>query len=169
MEYKHDVSETGSVFILRWRGEKTPTELGLLERANLSHWTTPVPCECGRSYTGETGRPVAVRLHEHKHNLQQGLLEKSKLAQHAYEKGHRVGWDDARILEIESNSSCRKYMESAHMACLTNPISQAISDISPIRIPHISNEVSHLQRRSIGVHKVSVSSVQVLLHRWGHW
>jgi hypothetical protein len=29
------------------------------------------------------------------------LLEKSKLAQHAYEEGHRVGWDDARILEIE--------------------------------------------------------------------
>jgi hypothetical protein len=32
------------------------------------------------------------------------LLEKSKLAQHAYEEGHRVGWDDARVLEIESKS-----------------------------------------------------------------
>jgi hypothetical protein len=31
---------------------------------------------------------------EHKHNLREGLLEKSKLAQHAYEEGHRVGWDD---------------------------------------------------------------------------
>jgi hypothetical protein len=27
------------------------------------------PCECGRSYIGETGRPLAVRLCEHRHNL----------------------------------------------------------------------------------------------------
>jgi hypothetical protein len=38
---KHNVSETGSVSVLRWNGE-TPFLLGLLERANLSHWTTPV-------------------------------------------------------------------------------------------------------------------------------
>jgi hypothetical protein len=41
-----------------------------------------------------------------------GLLEKSKLAQHAYEEGHWVGWDEARILEIESNSRYRKYKEN---------------------------------------------------------
>jgi hypothetical protein len=55
-------------------------------------------------------------LCEHRHNLQQGLLEKSKLAQHAYEEGHKVGWDDARVLEIESNSRYKKYKESVHMA-----------------------------------------------------
>jgi hypothetical protein len=35
---------------------------------------------------------------EHMHNLKEGRLEKSKLAQHAYEDGHRVSWDEARIL-----------------------------------------------------------------------
>jgi hypothetical protein len=50
---------------------------------------------------GETGRPLAVRISEHRHNLQQGLLEISKIVQHAYEEGHRVGWDDARILETK--------------------------------------------------------------------
>jgi hypothetical protein len=44
-----------------------------------------------------------------------------KLAQHAYEEDHRLGWDDARILEIGSNSWYRKYKESVHMACLTKP------------------------------------------------
>jgi hypothetical protein len=53
-------------------------------------------------------------------NLKERLLEKSKLVQHAYEEGHRVGWDEARILRIGSNSRCMKYKESAHMACLTN-------------------------------------------------
>jgi predicted GIY-YIG superfamily endonuclease len=75
----------------------------------MAQWIYSIPCECGRSYIGETGRPLAVRLREHRHNLQQGLLEKSKLAQHAYEEGHRIRWDDARILEIESNSRYRKY------------------------------------------------------------
>jgi hypothetical protein len=77
-------------------------------------------CECGRRYIGETGTPIAVQLREHRRNL---LLEKSKLAQHAYEEGNRVGWDDAKILETESNSKYRKYKELAHMACLSNPIS----------------------------------------------
>jgi hypothetical protein len=54
-----------------------------------------IPCESGRRYIGETGRPLAMWLSEHWHNLQQGLLEKSKLAQHAYEDGHRVDWDEA--------------------------------------------------------------------------
>jgi hypothetical protein len=33
---KHNVSETGSVSVLRWG--KTPTLLGPLERANLNHY-----------------------------------------------------------------------------------------------------------------------------------
>jgi hypothetical protein len=87
-----------------------------------------------------------MQLHEHRHSLKEGLLKKSKLAQHAYEQGYRVGWDDDRILEIESNSRYRKYKESAHMVCLTNPISQPSLDISPIWIPLMSNEVSNSQR-----------------------
>jgi predicted GIY-YIG superfamily endonuclease len=108
-----------------------------------------IPCECGRSYIGETGKPLDVRLREHRHSLQQGLLEKSKLAQPTYEEDHRAGWDDDRILEIQSNSRYRKYKESAHMACLTNPISQPSLDISPTWIPLISNHVSNSQRRSV--------------------
>jgi hypothetical protein len=69
-----------------------------------------------------------VRLREHRHNFKEGLLEKSKLAQHAYEEGHRIGWDEVRVLEIESNGRYRKYKELAHMACLTNPISQPSLD-----------------------------------------
>jgi hypothetical protein len=30
-------------------------------------------CECGRSYIGETGRYLAVRLREHEHSLKEGL------------------------------------------------------------------------------------------------
>jgi hypothetical protein len=64
-----------------------------------------------------------VRICEHRHSLKQSLLEKSKLAQHAYEEGHRVSWDEAKILAIEGNSRYRKYKESAYMACVNNTIS----------------------------------------------
>jgi hypothetical protein len=109
------------------------------------------------SVHGAARLEVCLRPREHRHNLQQDLLEKSELAQHAYEEGHKVGWDDARILEIESNSRYRKYKESAHMACLTNPTSQPSLDISPIWIPLITqSEELYDDRFFICFHKVSV-------------
>jgi hypothetical protein len=60
-----------------------------------------------------------------------------------------VGRDEAMILEIESDSRYRKYKESAHMACLTKPISHPSSVISPIWSPLISNEFIKSQRRSV--------------------
>jgi hypothetical protein len=39
-----------------------------------------IPCECGRSDIGETGRLLAVRLREHRHNLKEGLLKKIKIS-----------------------------------------------------------------------------------------
>jgi hypothetical protein len=62
-------------------------------------------CECGRSYIGETGRLLSLRLRKHRQNQKEDL-EKSKLAQHAYEQDHTVGWDEARISEITSKSRC---------------------------------------------------------------
>jgi hypothetical protein len=92
-----------------------------------------IPCERGRSYIGDTNRPLAVRLPEHTHNLK--------------EEGCRVDLDEARILESESIIRQRKYKELAHMSCLTNPISQPSLDIFPIWILLISNEVTNSQRK----------------------
>jgi hypothetical protein len=105
-----------------------------------------IPCECGEATLVKQVDPVWFR--EHRHNLKEGLLGKSKLAQHAFE-GHKVEWDEATILEIGSNTRYRKFKESAHMACLTNPTSQPSLDISPIWIPVISDEVTNSQRRSM--------------------
>jgi hypothetical protein len=40
MTKNHNVSETGSVFVLRWTGQGRPTQLGPLERASPNHWTS---------------------------------------------------------------------------------------------------------------------------------
>jgi hypothetical protein len=97
-----------------------------------THCAYSTPCGCGRSYIAQTGRSLAVRLRKYTLNLKEGLLEKPKLAQHTYEAGPRVIWDEARILEIESNSRHRKYKGSAHMACFKNSISQLSFEISVI-------------------------------------
>jgi hypothetical protein len=112
-----------------------------------------------RSYIGETGRPQAVRLREHRHNFKEGLLEKSKLAQHAYEENHKVDWDRARILVFERNSGLRKYKDSAHMAYVGNSISQPSLDFSPIRIPLISDEITNTLRHKIWCNWVSKHSI----------
>jgi hypothetical protein len=88
-----------------------------------------IQCECSRSYTGKTGRRLAVRLCERKHNLKDGLLEDSELAQHACKEEHRNMWHEARILDTQGIGP------HSVIVCLTNRISQPSLDIIPIWIP----------------------------------
>jgi hypothetical protein len=109
------------------------------------------PCDCGRCYIGETRRPVGVRIKEHKYNLTQGLLEKSKLAQRAQDESHKilVCVNEAKALQIKPNTTYRKYKESAHISLLDHRISQPSLDISPISTPVITAEVKKLQLRQV--------------------
>jgi hypothetical protein len=81
---------------------KTKTLLGVhswkpgqKEISNRQLSVSSISCECGRSYTGETGRPshAAPWICT---SLKDGLLEKSKLDQYAYEESYKVGWDECR-------------------------------------------------------------------------
>jgi hypothetical protein len=85
---------------------KTRMERDMQQRAWCIY---SIPCERCISYVGEISRYLAVGLCEHRHNLKEDLLEKSKLAQHAYDEGQWVCCDDARNLGIESNRRYKKY------------------------------------------------------------
>jgi hypothetical protein len=109
-----------------------------------------IPCDCGRCYIGETSRLLEVRIKEQNYNLTQGLLEKSELAQYAYEEGHKICWNEAKVLQVEPNTTYRKYKESAHMSLVDYPISQPRLDISPTWTSIIAAEVeiyNSVQRR----------------------
>jgi hypothetical protein len=47
---------------------------------------------------------------------------KSKSAQHAYEEGHKICWNEVKVLKIERNTTCGKYEESAHRSLIDHPI-----------------------------------------------
>jgi hypothetical protein len=104
------------------------------------------PCDCGRCYIGETSKLLEVRVKKHKYNPTQCLLEKSKLDQHAYEEGHKICWNEAKALQIELNTTYRKYKEPAHMFPIDHRISQPSLDISPIWTPVITAEVRKLRK-----------------------
>jgi hypothetical protein len=110
-----------------------------------------IPRDCGRYYIRERNRTLQARIKEHKYNLTQGLLEKSKLAQHAYEEGHKICWNEAKLLRIEPNTKYMKYKESAHrpMSLLNYPMSQPSLDICLMWTPVITVEIKKLQLRQM--------------------
>jgi hypothetical protein len=81
--------------------------------------------------------------------LTQGLFEKSKLAQHAYDESHKTCWKEAKVVQIKPNTTYRKYKESAHMSLANHPINQPSLDISPIWTPIIAAELRKLQLRPV--------------------
>jgi hypothetical protein len=94
-----------------------------------------IPCEWGRNCVADISRPWAVK---HRQHLGGGHLKKSKYAQLSFEENHRIVRKKAKVLEIETNSVYRKFMDLAYMSCLQNPS----AEISPICYPSVSKELS---------------------------
>jgi hypothetical protein len=59
-------------------------------------------CQCDRWYVSGTVKPLGVRTKAYRHGHRQGLMEKSKFAQHAHEEGRHVSWREARVVQTVS-------------------------------------------------------------------
>ena len=65
---------------------KPPTEFNMIKNCVYT-----IPCSCGKIYKGETGRPIKVRLEEHRKALVQGMIEKWGMADHIWKaKGNHL-------------------------------------------------------------------------------
>jgi hypothetical protein len=64
----------------------------------LGHAVNYRAWSCGRGYFGKRSRPLEVHIKDHINNLTRGLLEKSELAQLAYEEDHRICWKRSKVL-----------------------------------------------------------------------
>jgi hypothetical protein len=109
-----------------------------------------IPCECGAKYLGETGRPLQMRVNEHRRNWDKMKREKeegmdldsipSLLAAHAVENDHQVQWEEVKILAKESNVKKRKIHEAAAMYLEDEIISQPSFELPPIWYPMFKEE-----------------------------
>jgi hypothetical protein len=61
-----------------------------------------IPCECGRVYIGQTGRSVDVRLKEHQWHIRLEHLDKSAVAEHSIDQGHRIQFHNASLLATKT-------------------------------------------------------------------
>ena len=58
-----------------------------------------IPCSCGKEYIGETKRALGTHLKEHQTATRRVEVERSAIAEHAWEEQHRPAWDETTILE----------------------------------------------------------------------
>ena len=58
-----------------------------------------IPCTCGKSSIGETPRRLETRLKEHKDACRKQLLEKSAIAEHAWNDHCPIKWEEATVVD----------------------------------------------------------------------
>ncbi|XP_043205006.1 uncharacterized protein LOC122372176 [Amphibalanus amphitrite] len=75
-----------------------------------------IPCgSCDKSYIGETGRGLDVRLKEHKRDMRNNA-EHSAVVIHAQKTHHLPRWGGAEIIALCKNKDNRKATEAAFIA-----------------------------------------------------
>jgi FlaA1/EpsC-like NDP-sugar epimerase len=63
---------------------------------------------CGDFYVGKTKRTLTTRLKEYKTACRLGAFEISVVAEHAWQEGHEIDWNDVEILDTAKDLQERK-------------------------------------------------------------
>ena len=90
-----------------------------------------VPCGgCNKSYVGETGRQFGTRLKEHQKDVSTVAdikftrahrkastteQHKSAITDHVAQENHIINWDEAKILDRDSNTFSRRIREATEI------------------------------------------------------
>ena len=108
---------------------KPPTEFNMIGNCVYS-----IPCSCGKINKGETGRPLKVRLEEHRKALVRGEIEKPGLADHKWkEKGNYLPlWDKVEIIDRAEHWRIRRLKESALMLDYKDLLSRPTIELNTI-------------------------------------
>ena len=72
-------------------------------------------CLCGDFYIRQTGRGVNTWIKEHKAACRLAKFEKSAVAEHAWQDGHVIEWDQAEIVDTAKSTWERLIKEVIHI------------------------------------------------------
>jgi hypothetical protein len=70
-----------------------------------------VTCECGKAYTGQTGRSIETRTKEHHRHIRLEQPEKSAVAEHSINLGRRIKLQDTSVLSTKATYMDRMIRE----------------------------------------------------------
>ena len=71
-----------------------------------------IPCECGKTYIGETRRSIRTRVKEHSADIRLNRTHKSALAEHSHNTKHPIKIEDTQVLAHVDNWSRRRVREA---------------------------------------------------------
>ena len=89
-----------------------------LTMEKLSKVVYRVPCSCGKAYIGEAVWRLETRMKEHQDACQKGALEKSALAEHAWESHHPIKWEEATVVDQARSPKELLLKEAIHIRLL---------------------------------------------------
>ena len=74
-----------------------------------------IPCgECSEVYIGETGRPLKMRIGEHRRAVEKKDMKNAN-AVHSEILNHRINWEESTVVEREERMKQRRIKESIHI------------------------------------------------------
>jgi len=98
-----------------------------------------IDCSCGKSYIGETGRSLKIRIKEHAADIKNERSRTSALAEHSSKTNHHVCLEDAKVIAREDNYQKRKIREAIEIIkCPQNLNRDNGSEISGNWLPMIN-------------------------------
>ena len=74
-----------------------------------------IDCECGDYYIGETSRPLTTRVKEHKADCKHARFERSAIAEHAWQDGHSIDWENVQVVDVAEDTQMRLVKEAVHI------------------------------------------------------
>ena len=83
-----------------------------------------IPCECGKVYIGETGRPMQDRIKEHDRDIRLARTQTSAVSEHAHNTGHYPLWDEVKFIDRDPHWYTRRVKEAIHIRLHPNNINR---------------------------------------------
>ena len=71
-----------------------------------------VPCSCGKSYIGETGRSILTSIQEHAADINHNRSKTSALAEHSSKTNHHICIEDSCVMAKIEHYHHRKFREA---------------------------------------------------------
>ncbi|KAL9953838.1 hypothetical protein ACROYT_G041308 [Oculina patagonica] len=83
-----------------------------------------IPCECGKVYIGETGRPMQDRIKEHDRDIRLARIQTSAVSEHTHNTGHYPLWNEVKFIDREPHWYTHRVKEAIQIRLHPNNINR---------------------------------------------